>query len=360
MATAEGRFWRGFDYRSRLPWSILAAQGAALCLSHSAAAAASQRPPLVSDEASDFGGGRPDVERGHGKSMQEALAGRASPVAELSESPSWEVFYEQYMRKNIPVVIRKHMVDQPGYKLWTDDYLRSNWGSREISVEMKKIEERGGPSREMSLAKLLDEMYKPDRSDQLYAVIDFDTDAKALRDFKMPAPLNCKEIAPQSLTLWMSSGGTSSVLHQDDADNFLMLLAGKKRVMLVHQDQAHNIYAHTAKSGGTSSVHQGSVDLEAFPRFADVPWLSAELGPGDTLFIPHSYWHQVESEGRNLAVNLWYGHRGDWAWWPVGNQKIYSPMHFGSDGFPKFDDLRNMSAATLPCKPLAPGADLSQ
>eukprot|EP00913_Durusdinium_trenchii_P011193 g10512.t1 len=47
-----------------------------------------------------------------------------------------------------------------------------------------------------------------------------------------------------------------SVLHNDDGENFLMLLDGTKSVMLVHQDDAPNIYAHIAKVRGTSPVRQ--------------------------------------------------------------------------------------------------------
>ena len=40
---------------------------------------------------------------------------------------------------------------------------------------------------------------------------------------------------PQSVTLWMSSGGTMSVLHNDDGENFLMLLDGTKSVPCFEQ-----------------------------------------------------------------------------------------------------------------------------
>ena len=79
--------------------------------------------------------------------------------------------------------------------------------------------------------------------------------------------------------------------------------------------------------------YQDFVDLVAFPRFANITWLHGEIEAGDILFIPHTYWHQacwhqlpaevggrglffhfpymaadgleVNSKGRNLAVNIW-------------------------------------------------------
>mmetsp|Transcript_57539 Transcript_57539/g.139069 ORF Transcript_57539/g.139069 Transcript_57539/m.139069 type:complete len:185 (+) Transcript_57539:3-557(+) len=158
----------------------------------------------------------------------------------------------------------------------------------------------------------------------------------------------------------MSSGGTKSVLHEDDAENVLMLLAGRKSVMLVHQDEARNIYAHASEIHGTSPVHQDAVDLVSFPRFANVSWLHGELGPGDTLYIPHTYWHQVVSSGRNLAVNLWWGHKEDWRWWDPGNRREYDPRRFGSQDFMSFDALKARGPESVACAPRPESEDLSQ
>lgn len=289
--------------------------------------------------------------------MQEQ--GSSSPLEEFWGAPTWDEFFEKYVRANRPVVLRGHASGLRAFELWTDEYLVKAWGSRKIKVEVNKTEERGGPTVQMSLKRFIREMYKEKKQGEYYAIVDFERDPRALADYKLLAPLQCREIVPQSLTLWMSSGGTKSVLHEDDAENVLMMLAGRKTVMLVHQDQAQNIYANIAKLGGTSPVHQESVDLAAFPRFANVSWLHGELGPGDTLYIPHSYWHQVVSAGRNLAANLWWGHEEvDWRWWRPSNQEEYDARRFGSRGFPAFDGLKARSPAKVPCTPLPPGEDL--
>jgi len=204
-------------------------------------------------------------------------------------------------------------------------------------------------------------MYDPTLQGQLYAIIDFDSDGPAKRDFQLSQPLNCKEIAPQALTLWLSSGGTSSVLHADDAENFLMLLDGTKHVMLVHQDEAQKAYAHISKVGSTSPVHQESVDLVAFPAFANISWLYGELNAGDTLYIPHTYWHQVKSFNRNAAANLWWGHKSaDWRWWDPSNSQEYDTTRFGQKSFPKFEGLKGKSPEKAKCTELPPQHNLNQ
>jgi len=329
---------------------------ALLVLSGSYVSCSGSHPPRVRPGSKGWGGGS-STTPGHGLKMQEQSG--AFPIEELFTVPSWEEFYMNYVRRNRPVVLRGHGKYMKALERWTDDYLVQHWGEREIQVELNKTETRGGQTKEMKLRQFVAEMYKESRAQQLYAIVDFDDDARAKADVDMPEPLRCKEVLPQSLTLWWSSGGTSSVLHQDDAENFLMLIDGSKSVMLVHQDEAQNIYAPIAEAGGSSPVHQLSVDLEVFPRFANVKWLSGTLGAGDTLYIPHTYWHQVNSVGRNLGVNLWWGHKEDWKWWRPFNTKEYDVKKFGREGFPKFESLKERSPEKMQCTPLDKQKNLS-
>lgn len=303
-------------------------------------------PPTVEAGASDFGGGYEMP--GHGRWMQEV--GHRKTVEVLENIPDWETFYRDYVRRNRPVVLKNAARKQQAFSKWTDEYLLQLWGKRRvIDVEIKKVEERGGPSEQWPFEKFVREMHKVERKDELYAVIGFEDDPKALADIAFPEPARCEEVWPQSVTLWMSSGGTMSVLHNDDGENFLMLLDGTKSVMLVHQDEAPNIYAHIAKVRGTSPVRQDFVDLVAFPRFANITWQHGEIEAGDILFIPHTYWHQVNSKGRNLAVNIWWSHEADWQWWDL---KKYDATLFGTKNLPSFDLFKSKATANAKCTPL--------
>jgi hypothetical protein len=57
-----------------------------------------------------------------------------------------------------------------------------------------------------------------------------------------------------------------------------------------------------------SAVDLTAIDRRRHPRFeeAERETLHAELLPGDTLFIPEGWWHQVESDDRTTAINLWW------------------------------------------------------
>jgi peptidyl-lysine (3S)-dioxygenase / protease len=56
-------------------------------------------------------------------------------------------------------------------------------------------------------------------------------------------------------------------------------------------------------------------DLVRFPRFAHARAVTCTIGPGDALFLPAHWWHEVTSSPdprppwlhpRNVAINYWY------------------------------------------------------
>ena len=58
-----------------------------------------------------------------------------------------------------------------------------------------------------------------------------------------------------------------------------------------------------------SMVHVTEPDLERFPRFKQAlkAALTAELDPGDALFIPYQWYHHVEAlDPFNVLVNYWW------------------------------------------------------
>ena len=66
-----------------------------------------------------------------------------------------------------------------------------------------------------------------------------------------------------------------------------------------------------------------SPDLNRFPLFRRARRLECTLRPGDVLFMPAFWWHEVQSqpdirENRNMAVNFW---------WAVDHSVMYSVMY---------------------------------
>lgn len=104
--------------------------------------------------------------------------------------------------------------------------------------------------------------------------------------------------------------------HNDNYENVACVTAGKRRFTLFPPEQEKNLYiadvSKTPAGRKVSMVDLSRPDLQRFPRFKEALDKSfvAELGPGDAIFIPYQWWHNVESlQNVNILVNFWWGKR---------------------------------------------------
>jgi len=119
-------------------------------------------------------------------------------------------------------------------------------------------------------------------------------------------------------SIWIGNR-TRIAAHYDLPDNLACIAAGRRRFTLFPPGQQHNLYIGpidlTPAGQPISLVDCAQPDLARFPRFADAlaQAQSAELGPGDALFIPSMWWHHVEAlDDVNVLVNYWWRQSPDW------------------------------------------------
>lgn len=112
--------------------------------------------------------------------------------------------------------------------------------------------------------------------------------------------------------LWAGNAVTAAT-HYDMSDGVACVAAGRKRFTFFPPEQLPNLYVGPLDlaPGGlpTSLVKVSEPDLARFPRFAEALAAAevAELEPGDAVFIPNMWWHNVESlDPLNLLVNYWW------------------------------------------------------
>lgn len=123
-------------------------------------------------------------------------------------------------------------------------------------------------------------------------------------------PVLDSSIAPR---IWI--GNTITVPpHVDDADNIACVVAGRRRFTLFPPDQVKNLYIGPLEfnpaGAPISMVRAHDPDFERYPRYREALANSqvADLEPGDAIYIPSVWWHQVESVGVvNILINYWWG-----------------------------------------------------
>jgi hypothetical protein len=126
-----------------------------------------------------------------------------------------------------------------------------------------------------------------------------------------------KEAVPR---IWIGNRSEVSA-HFDISDNIACTVAGRRRFTLFPPEQLANLYAgpldHTMAGQPSSMVALHDPDFERYPRFRDAlaAAQTAELGPGDAIYIPALWWHRVDALSTfNVLVNYWWddapGHVG--------------------------------------------------
>ncbi|XP_065186743.1 uncharacterized protein LOC135817477 [Sycon ciliatum] len=241
------------------------------------------------------------VQRGHLKE----LGSHRAPDSEVEVLPymiSPEDFYESYVVRHKPVVIKNAAKHWRATKLWTDEYLKKTFGDLKVHMETRDDDKWHIPESR-KLGKFLD-VYK---EANLYLV---DELPPAMRkDVTMPLCLRCDEIAKRFFVsyFWMSSGGTASKLHIDTDENLLSVIHGSKDVVLISPKYSRDVYADEARMLGVSEVNVSAVDFKKYPRIANVRYITAHLKAGDALYLPQMWWHYVYSGvGRQQAIAMWW------------------------------------------------------
>jgi hypothetical protein len=134
-----------------------------------------------------------------------------------------------------------------------------------------------------------------------------------------------------SMNLWMGNQSTIPA-HYDVPNNIACNIYGKRRFTLFPPDQIDNLYIgpldFTPAGQSISLVDFKNPDFIKYPKFEQAleHAQSAELEPGDALFLPSMWWHHVEALTHfNLLATFWWSstdHITD----ESGNALLYAVM----------------------------------
>jgi hypothetical protein len=125
-------------------------------------------------------------------------------------------------------------------------------------------------------------------------------------------------------SIWIGNRTIASA-HYDAPNNIACCVVGRRRFTLFPPEQIFNLYPGplepTPGGQAISVVDFANPDLSRFPRFRAAldAAMTAEVGPGDAVFIPSMWWHHVEGlSAFNTLVNYW---------WSSSPKHIPTPMN---------------------------------
>jgi len=229
-------------------------------------------------------------------SIQAAVDGRVpiiledSPGATRWPSARWSV--ESLAQKEM-LLSNVYQSDDPVFTYWDDgrpirdgtrvSYKLANLSSQQFFDACRRVPANGFRYYSGGLADL---------SEDLLA----DTDGQPLC---VQSSLN-KDARCQMPTLWIGQEGVVTPLHYDAAHNAFIQVVGRKRVRLLPPANSASLRLHpwlhpsarTAVGGWGPAVNLSGA-------------MVASLFPGDLLYIPPYWWHEVKAQDTSVSLSVW-------------------------------------------------------
>lgn len=229
--------------------------------------------------------------------------------------PDQATFLAEYVAKRRPVVLTGAMTDWKAVTGWTLDHLKGALPGRKVRAVTlpqgyfdARVEQQP-ELREFEFADFIDAIADPGtvggRIYNLHAGLTGEL-ATLKEDIRLPSYF------PQESLFWslLIAGPQGYVVraHYDVPNNFLAQIHGRKRVVLFPPDELYRMYPHPAY---TSSPYFTQVDIEhpdlrKHPRFRMDQAVEAVLEPGEMLYIPSCWWHQISYLTMTIGVNFFY------------------------------------------------------
>jgi len=105
---------------------------------------------------------------------------------------------------------------------------------------------------------------------------------------------------------WLGPGGTVTPLHCDYDDNLFAQIWGSKRIFLAPPHHGEFLYPREANALLFGSPFDPEApDYDAYPLARQAALVEVVVEPGDMLYVPAGWYHQVRALTFSLSANRW-------------------------------------------------------
>ena len=242
-------------------------------------------------------------------------AGQMAQVPRVSDL-SQDAFLHQYYARNLPVVLAGAAAGWPAVARWTPDYLKQRIGDHMVQVQADRTSDpdyelyKDRHARQMPFSDFLDRITRADGTgnDLYMTAYNASENDGALSAIRGDMGMIDRYLDPTADNrhglMWIGPAGTVTPMHHDLTNNLLVQVVGRKVVKLVPAIQADAMYNHVHVFSALGDIERPDFEAERFPDFAQARVLDVALLPGDALFLPIGWWHQVRS--LDFSVTLTY------------------------------------------------------
>ncbi|OAZ03808.1 cupin-like domain-containing protein [Flavobacterium succinicans] len=227
---------------------------------------------------------------------------------ERVETISKEDFYNQYIKKQKPVVIQKLTQDWPAYEKWNLNYIKTIAGDKIVPLyDDRPVSHKDGfnaAHASMKMTEYIDLLQSKPTNYRIF-LYELMKEVPILQnDFKWP---NIGLRLVKQLPMLFFGGENSKVfMHYDiDYSNILHFhFHGKKQCMLFAPDQTPFLYKVPHALIAREDIDFDNPDFEKFPALKKAQGLITTLNHGEMLYMPEGYWHYMKYLTPGFSMSL--------------------------------------------------------
>ena len=210
------------------------------------------------------------------------------------------IFFRDFYRLNRPVVMRG-VIDWPAIELWkSPQYLLERVGSSDIEVQCgRNADPNFEPNSNalksrMPFARFVEAVETGPGGNDIYMTANNSSSNRGATFalWNDIGRLPYLDESERGRFLWYGPAGTFTPLHHDLTNNLVVQVRGRKTVRLVAPEQLASMENRVHCYSGVK-LDDGVVRHQ-----------SVEILPGDVLFIPVGWWHDVRSLDVSMTITF--------------------------------------------------------
>jgi len=236
---------------------------------------------------------------------QRALSETARAIPRVRGLSSQD-FLDSYYAPGRPVVIERAIDHWPALKRWTPDYLRRKVGDAPVEFQAGRAANSDfeidaySHKKELPFGAYLD-LIAAGGNDAYVTANNSAANRAALAPLERDLGFLEKYLTRDHGMMWIGPAGTFTPLHFDLTNNLIAQIVGRKRVVLLPPSESARLH-HGRHVFSAVRDLEDEARLALYPSAREARCFVVELGPGDILYSPIGWWHQVRSLEFSVTV----------------------------------------------------------
>lgn len=219
-----------------------------------------------------------------------------------------EVFINEYLKPQKPVVIEQFIQDWPAYAKWNLEYIKAVAGEKEVPLyddrPVKHDEGFNEPHARMKMAEYVDLLKKGPTKFRIFLWNVLKEVPILQKDFSYP-DFGIKLMKSLPMLFF---GGTNShtFMHYDIdlANIFHFHFEGEKQCILFPQSETKYLYKIPHSLIVREDIDFSNPDLEKWPALKHAKGYCTKLKHGNVVYIPEGYWHHMKYITPGFSMSL--------------------------------------------------------